>query len=55
MAGEEQEGGLASEEPRVSIKYMLSQPLNRNIERPGESPELHQLDEFDERVLQIVL
>jgi len=35
MAGEEQEGSLASVEPRVSAKHMLLQSLSRSTERPG--------------------
>ncbi len=55
MAGEEQEGSLASVEPRVSAKYMLLQPLSRGTEQPGESPDLHRQDVCGGRVLQIVL
>ena len=55
MAGGEQESSLPSVELRVSAKYMLFQPLNRNIGRPGESLELLQLDDYGGRVLQIVL
>ena len=44
MAGEEQEGSLASVETRVSTKYMLLQTLSRSTGRPGESPERHQQD-----------
>ena len=55
MAGEEQEGSLASVELRISAKYMLLHTLSRAIGRPGESLELLQLDDYGERVLQIVL
>jgi len=55
MAGEVQEGILASLEKRLSAKYMLLKPLSRSTGRPGESPERHQQVDFGMKVLQIVL
>jgi hypothetical protein len=55
MAGEEQEGKLASLETRASAKHMLLWTLSRSTERPGESQEEHQQGDYGMKVLQIVL
>ena len=55
MAGEEQEGSLASLETRASAEYILLEPLSRSTGRPGESPERHQWDDYGMKVLRIVL